>query len=232
MSQLRAGRRPVLECAARRLVHEGGLAEPQARALVESIRGGVRYRAASPISPTSSAPGLVWIVDGWCCEFRALFDGRRQIFSFAIPGDMVRVDPAADRTFAALTAVECVDVAQILGCGLEPERSALLTPLLRAVVADGERRYDHLSRLSRRAAISRTAHLLVELHDRLDDVGLVTGDAFPLPLTQEHIADALGLSPAQVNRSLRSLREVGAATLRFGRATGFDRERLSAFAAD
>jgi CRP-like cAMP-binding protein len=74
------------------------------------------------------------------------------------------------------------------------------------------------------------AHLLLELFQRLDRVGLVADDSFGLPLTQEMMGDALGLSVVHVNRTLRVLREDGLATVGLGRATIHDPEALSAVA--
>ncbi len=56
---------------------------------------------------------------------------------------------------------------------------------------------------------SRLAHLLAEMAVRYAQVGMFKDGGYPLPITQEQIADALGLTSVHVNRSVRALREAG-----------------------
>ncbi len=73
---------------------------------------------------------------------------------------------------------------------------------------------EHLTNIGRRVARERVAHLLLELFYR---VWLAHpsphSDGVELPLTQEHIGDALGLTSVHVNRTLRQLREAGLVTI-------------------
>jgi len=62
--------------------------------------------------------------------------------------------------------------------------------------------------------MERTAHLLLELYDRLHIVGLADNGSFACPLSQNVLADALGLSTIHVNRVLRQLRERGLVTVK------------------
>ena len=64
----------------------------------------------------------------------------------------------------------------------------------------------HVARLGRMSALERLAHLLVQLHDRLDVIGAVENDRFALPLPQEMLGDLLGLSTVHVNRTVQELR--------------------------
>lgn len=68
---------------------------------------------------------------------------------------------------------------------------------------------EHLIAVGRRTALERVAHFLLELLTRLQAVGLADERSFRLPLTQELIADALGLSIPYVNQVLRQLRDDG-----------------------
>jgi CRP-like cAMP-binding protein len=68
---------------------------------------------------------------------------------------------------------------------------------------------NHLVRLGRQTAYERVAHLLLELSQRSAAVGLADGASSPLPLTQEILADALGLSIVHINRTLQQLRRDG-----------------------
>jgi len=66
---------------------------------------------------------------------------------------------------------------------------------------------EHLVGIGRRDVNARMAHFLLELGSRLALVGLCSKEGFDCPLTQYHLADALGLSAVHVNRVLRHLRE-------------------------
>ena len=66
---------------------------------------------------------------------------------------------------------------------------------------------EHLIGVGRRSALERVAHFLLELLTRLQVIGLADECSFRMPLTQELIGDALGLSVPHVNRTLRLLRD-------------------------
>lgn len=66
---------------------------------------------------------------------------------------------------------------------------------------------EHLIGVGRRSALERVAHFLLEMLARLQAIGLADERSYSLPLTQELIADALGLSVQYVNQTLRQLRE-------------------------
>lgn len=73
--------------------------------------------------------------------------------------------------------------------------------------------------LGRRRASPRMAHLFCELHVRLGIIGLTEGESFQFGLTQDELADCLGLTPVHVNRTLKDLRERGLLEFRSGRVT-------------
>ena len=81
---------------------------------------------------------------------------------------------------------------------------------------------EHLVNLGRRSADMRMAHFLLELATRLNLVGVGDRTGFVCPLTQYHVADALGLTAVHVNRVLRQLREQGLVTFQKGRVTFHD----------
>lgn len=91
----------------------------------------------------------------------------------------------------------------------------------------------HRMWVAARAALrgpQRVAHLLCELHARLEVVGLVRGDGFAMPLDQRGLAEVLGYSVVHVNHAVRDLRAEG--LLRWGAGTVFlpDPARLADFA--
>ncbi|VXD02027.1 hypothetical protein SPHINGOT1_380010 [Sphingomonas sp. T1] len=63
--------------------------------------------------------------------------------------------------------------------------------------------------IAHRKAYQRIAHLMCELHTRLSCLGLVSGSTCAVPLTQEQLGNALGLTSIHVNRMLKRLRNEG-----------------------
>lgn len=204
------------------------VAEGAATAALQDLAGSAEHHAAGGVVTSFVlASHVKWLLSGWACEMRALPDGRRQILGFALPGDPLQTaPPRAGGGFVAiaLTDVACVEAQRLA----ELDRPGLQAALDAARGQAVARRYDAILRLGRMSALERVADLLWELHERLDRIGLVQGGEFALPITQEHLADALGLSAVHVNRSLGTLRERGLASFRFGRVTRFNRQAMAA----
>jgi CRP-like cAMP-binding protein len=81
-------------------------------------------------------------------------------------------------------------------------------------------------RLGSMTEARRVAHLLLELHWRLRQAGLGNDVLFPLPLTAETIADALGMAANRVRWALRRLRAQKMFAVRYGRASVLTRRKL------
>lgn len=174
---------------------------------------------ASIRSMADGEPRIGLILSGWACELRILVDGRRQIFSFLMPGDTVLLDCGStfdSRSIIGLTRVDIIDINSAIKVG-ERRGGAGLAALAAAHARRNERRrLDQITRLGQLSAYERVVHLLLELRARLAAVGLVDGYSFRLPLTQENFADALGLSIVHVNRTLQHLRREGLIELKSG----------------
>jgi CRP-like cAMP-binding protein len=142
---------------------------------------------------------------------RQLADGRRQILNFLLPGDLIGVcdqaHPVATTTAAALTNVHL--------CAL-PQKPP---PALHAAYI-ASRALEHsyllaqITRLGRMSAHERMADLMLELLERLELAGHAGNGRFLLPITQEVLADALGLTPVHVNRTLQAMRRDREITLK------------------
>jgi CRP-like cAMP-binding protein len=148
-------------------------------------------------------------VAGWGCRLRMLADGRRQIIDFYLPGDVFGLGSPAFATSSAVTVTSAMiaDVGCLREMIEQPER---FPGLVRAWASAQSLRetylLNHVVRLGRQTAYERVAHLLLELSHRLAYLGCEIGAFVPLPLTQEMLADALGLSIVHVNRTLQQLR--------------------------
>lgn len=151
--------------------------------------------------------------EGWAMRHKTLSNGRRQILSFVLPGDFVGIYGSliekADHTVEPLTRLETFSFA--------PQRIVEVfgsCPRLGAAIAwtAGQEEAilaEQVVRIGRRSAYERTAHLFLELLRRLQLVGLAGQHSFAMPLSQDVLADALGLSMVHVNRTLRRLRQAG-----------------------
>ena len=177
------------------------------------------------------------VVSGWACRQHLLPDGRRQIYALILPGDCIDVVlPRRTLRLAAvvaLTAVQTLEAGSLRACRDEPW-PALAPALSKALDASAAEEAalieTHMLRLGRMTALERTAHLLLELRDRLARVGLVQGARVPLPVTQDTLADLLGLSAVHLNRTLQQLRRERLIELRAGVAVLLEPERLARIA--
>ncbi|HYG27415.1 MAG TPA: Crp/Fnr family transcriptional regulator, partial [Caulobacteraceae bacterium] len=116
----------------------------------------------------------------------------------------------------ALTALEVADAEPALAAAEAGEAPCLAEAFAVARVQEERLLLDHMVRLGQQTAYERVAHFMIELQRRLQAAGLGDSQRFPLPLTQEILADALGLSVVHVNRTLQQLRREGLIELRSG----------------
>jgi CRP-like cAMP-binding protein len=172
-----------------------------------------------------------FIVSGWACRQRVLPDGRRQIFQFLLPGDgfgLSRRPPAPElAAVVALTALETVDAEPVIEAAHAGRAANLARGLNSLPALEQGLLLDHVVRLGRQTAYERVTHFLLELQRRLEVAGLGDAQRFPLPLTQEILADALGLSIVHVNRTLQQLRRERLIELRSGVAILLQPELLA-----
>lgn len=158
-----------------------------------------------------------FVISGWACRQRLMPDGRRQIFSLLLPGDSLGFgDRPSLASVVALTAMETADGAAVLEAARRGSAPGLARAIAAASLMEDALLLDHAVRLGRLTAFERVAHFLLELQQRLEVSGLGDRQRFPLPLTQEILADALGLSIVHVNRTLQQLRRAGMIELRSG----------------
>ena len=154
------------------------------------------------------------LVDGWVALYSLLEDGRRQILQFALPGTVLAFVPIQgalmNYSAQALTdAVVSIIPHKNLG-RLAKDFPEIGMQIAGLISQELNLAYDQLSSVGQRSARERVAHLLLELfiRSRMRWPGHRTEEMY-LPLTQEHIGDATGLTGVHVNRVLRDLRKQG-----------------------
>jgi len=181
--------------------------------------------------PGEPCDAIYALVDGWMFLYSLLEDGRHQILHFALPGAVLGLYPArvtiATYGAQALTdAVVCIIPHKNLG-RLSKEHPEIGMQLAAIVSHDRNLAYDHLSSIGRRSARQRVARLLLELfvRYRMQWPGHRI-EEMQLPLTQEHIGDATGLTGVHVNRVLRSLRKDGIVEFHYRRLRILNPDKL------
>ena len=191
----------------RRLAAAAPRADEAARPLVAEANRR-RWAAGDHLVVEGQPSPPQFLASGWACAYRMLSDGRRHVFGFLLPGDAIGLglDGGALGAISTLTPAETVDATPFLAAA-QKDPSGGLARALDALRADAvARTLDHAVRLGQLSGRERMADLLLELAGRAAAVGLGDGRRFPLPVIQETLADALGLSVVHVNRVLRELR--------------------------
>jgi CRP-like cAMP-binding protein len=160
-----------------------------------------------------AAPEVYTLYAGWAFRYKMLADGRRQILAFMLPGDLLGLQAAMFD--AALFGIEALTDVQL--CILPRKKLWMLFGQMPGLAFDiawlGSRSEsfvdENLTSVGRRTAAERVAALIVTLYKRAKVLGMVENDAFAFPLTQQHIADALGLSLVHTNKTVAKLRRMG-----------------------
>lgn len=172
------------------------------------------------------------LAKGWVCSYKIQADGSRQIVDFQISGDFLGLRSillrTSDHGFEPVVDIEAAEVCQTDLLEAFAQTPRLAMAVLWAASRDEAMVVEHLVGLGRRDADTRLGHFMLELGARLTLVGLGSKAGFACPLTQNHLADALGLSSVHVNRVLRHLREKGFLTFRHGHVTFDNYEGLVA----
>jgi CRP-like cAMP-binding protein len=153
------------------------------------------------------------LLEGLVARCNSLLSGQRQITAVHVPGDFVDLHAflmaKMDHSVVALTPCR-FGVLPHEALDRITTRLPHLTKLLwLTTLVDGAVHRAWLTMMGRMSSHARVAHLVCELYTRLKVVGLAPDQEFEFPLTQETVADMLGLSTVHVNRSIQQLRKEG-----------------------
>ncbi len=180
------------------------------------------------IEQGASVRSMHLVRSGWGCVYRDQPGGERQIIDFPMRSDFMGLRTADGYSYNTIATITPMEIFEIPLASLEgavrqaPQLGLVLIELLsrqRSLLIE------HLTNLGCRSALVRTAHLLLELSDRVRSCGVDDPDCFYCPLTQYQLAEALGLTPIHLNRMLRELREDGLLLFRANRVEVLDRDR-------
>ncbi|APX83987.1 Crp/Fnr family transcriptional regulator [Methylorubrum extorquens] len=158
------------------------------------------------------------MLDGWACRYKVLGDGRRQILSFHIPGDIPDLQtlhiPTMDYSLASMTKATVAFIPHDSLSDLVSRHPGVGAILWRETLIDAAIFRAWMIGTGRRSAFEQVAHLFCEVYLKLQAAGLADHYRCPLPITQIDLADALGLTSVHVNRVLKEMRSRALITLR------------------
>ncbi|MCE8022271.1 Crp/Fnr family transcriptional regulator [Halomonas sp. MCCC 1A11036] len=153
------------------------------------------------------------VKEGWAYSYRNLGNGSMQILKVYLPGDIIGMrDFGFSRRLAGVAMINAGVVSPFTHQQLFEifSRSpALAAGIMAMAVRQQALLTERLVYLGRYAAHERLAHFLYELYLRLKRIGAVEENGFHVPLSQEQIGDALGLSAVHVSRTFSMLRDEG-----------------------
>jgi CRP-like cAMP-binding protein len=160
---------------------------------------------------------LCLVESGFAARYKLLRNGKRQIVNLVLPGDIVGLPGSflkkARYSVLALTDLKlqvCAVSDYVHLCYRRPQFGLMLSWL---AIHEAVTCAEHVIDTGRRTPTERLAHFLLEMYSRLEMVGLATSFSFELPLSQEVMSDALGLSVPHLNRTLAKLRTEGLISL-------------------
>jgi CRP-like cAMP-binding protein len=153
------------------------------------------------------------LVDGYLFRHKSEMQGKRQIVSWHVPGDIpdlysLHLLPLDHN----ITSLGPAVVGFIPHKSLHEvlNRSPSLTGILwRETLVDASIFRELVVNLGKRDAMARIAHMLCELLVRLRVVGLAKDGTFTFPASQLDVADATGITPVHANRMIQQLRSQG-----------------------
>jgi CRP-like cAMP-binding protein len=192
----------------------GELPEPD-RAAVAALDGEVRElgRLRDQLREGDHPTTVVLVLSGLLYRYTIGPEGARQIHSFYLPTEAPSLETlyidyvdnnlgaAVDSEIGLIPHDRLYDVIDRF-----PEARKLLW---RQTLVQGAIFREWLVRNSNLPAHSALAHLCCEMFTRARAAGLVGGNSFEFPLTQEFVGDALGLTSVHVNRTMKVLRDSG-----------------------
>jgi CRP-like cAMP-binding protein len=170
------------------------------------------------------------ILSGFVCVYKITGEGKRQIVTFNIPGDIPDLQSlhlkVLDTSMGTITPCRVGFIPHDALHDICIRHPRIMGAFWRETLIDSAIFREWMTSMGRRGAYGRIAHLLCEMLVRMRAVGLAEGLACNLPITQAEFGDALGLSTVHVNRVLQELRANELIELKGDRLNILDWDRL------
>jgi CRP-like cAMP-binding protein len=196
-----------------------------ARTLRNFTAGAELYAEGEP------CPDMLIVTEGWAILYTILEDGRRQILDIVLPGDVLAGPPRPGRimrhTAECLTDVTVAVVPHEHLRTLIAHDPALAFAVMQRNASGLDAAYAALTTVGRKCAREAVASFLHRLYHRARALDPSTpADSVTIPLTLDHIGDALGLTGVHVCRTLKGLKDQGILKFCKGALTIYDPARL------
>jgi CRP-like cAMP-binding protein len=153
------------------------------------------------------------LLSGFAIRHKMVAGGQRQILAIHMKGELVDLQNSllarADHSVQMLTQGKVASIARSEINRLASERPAVGRAMWIDTLVEGSISREWIANVGRRDARTRISHLLCEFALRLEVAGLGQQTGYELPMTQEQLGDATGLTPVHVNRSLKAIQEEG-----------------------
>ncbi|ONF97698.1 Crp/Fnr family transcriptional regulator [Sphingomonas jeddahensis] len=171
------------------------------------------------------------LVEGYACRYMDARDGYRQLLSYHVPGDFVDLHgyPSRfiDHDVGTISEAKFAFIPHEQIDRIMVDRPHLAAMLWFSTLLDAALHREWIFRIGRLDAAGRLAHFLCETFCRMSAVGRVSDNGYDLPLTQQDLGEATGLTSVHVNRIVRRLREDGLAIVGRGKARILDFGQLA-----
>jgi CRP-like cAMP-binding protein len=170
------------------------------------------------------------IIEGFCVRAKTTVSGQRQILSIHIAGDIPDLQSLhlhrMDHDLITLVPSTLGFISHASLRVLTRARPNIAEVLWRDSLIDAAIFREWIVNVGQRPATSRLAHVVLELRERLAVIGRARGDTFEMPLTQEQVGEALGITPVHANRVIKQLRDERIVDISRGRVTVLDAAKL------
>lgn len=185
--------------------------EKQELAFVSKFKQGelAVEKGATVLVEGSHSAHLYTVLSGWGFRYKLLQDGRRQILNYTMPGDLIGLQGSLvgemQHSVEALSPMLlCVFEKDKLG-ELYRNHPGLAFDITWIASREEQMLDENLLSIGRRSALERAAYLIAFIYSRAKSVGLNGKKTVSIPITQQHIADTLGLSLVHTNKTIRRL---------------------------
>jgi len=188
---------------------------PEELTFISTFKRGELHAEAGTMVLTegTNSAQMFTLLSGWAFRHKTLDDGRRQILNYLLPGDLIGLQGSV--TGEMQHSVETL--TPVVLCVFQRDRLNDLFANQPGLgfdvtwIASREERIldEHLLSIGRRTALERAAYLIAFLHQRAAAVYGQAPARLLIPVTQQHVADTLGLSIVHTNKTLRKLADRG-----------------------
>lgn len=169
--------------------------------------------------------------EGWVLIFKNLEDGKRQVLRIALPGDFLGYHADLEKPIdhSAVAVSNCTlcafprkNIVEMIAD--QPVLAARLLEIQMQTIHDCQ---EHMASIGQKSAIQRVASLFLELFRKMDVRHGVVDNSIEFPLTQDDVADAIGVTPVHVSRVAKELRDKRIVDCGHGRLNLYDMKALA-----